>query len=64
MRSEKREKSLVGPVERKGGGNKEGRLSVGDEGGGEKGEQGMMEFKGDKEGIGGGVGTMEYDRKG
>ncbi|MDX8363074.1 MULTISPECIES: 50S ribosomal protein L2 [Bacillaceae] len=55
------EKSLLAPLNKKGGRNNQGRLTVRHQGGGHKRQYRIIDFKRDKDGIPGRVATIEYD---
>ncbi|MBM7716934.1 50S ribosomal protein L2 [Siminovitchia sp. FSL H7-0308] len=55
------EKSLLAPLNRKGGRNNQGRTTVRHRGGGHKRQYRVIDFKRNKDGIPGRVATIEYD---
>ncbi len=55
------EKSLLAPLNKKGGRNAQGSITVRHKGGGEKRKYRIIDFKRDKDGIEGKVATIEYD---
>ena len=55
------EKSLLAPLNKKGGRNANGRITVRHKGGGEKRKYRIIDFKRNKDGIEGKVATIEYD---
>ncbi|KKM12669.1 50S ribosomal protein L2 [Clostridiales bacterium PH28_bin88] len=55
------EKSLLAPLQKKGGRNAQGRLTVRHQGGGHKRQYRIIDFKRDKDGIPAKVATIEYD---
>lgn len=55
------EKSLLAPLNRKGGRNNQGRTTVRHRGGGHKRQYRVIDFKRNKDGIRGRVATIEYD---
>lgn len=55
------ERSLVAPLQRKGGRNNEGRLTVRHQGGGHKRRYRLIDFKRTKDGIPARVSSIEYD---
>ena len=55
------EKSLVRPVNRKGGRNNYGRITTRHQGGGHKRAYRLIDFKRDKDGVPGRVDSIEYD---
>ncbi|GIN72203.1 50S ribosomal protein L2 [Bacillus sp. J14TS2] len=57
----KPEKSLLEPLNRKGGRNNQGRMTVRHRGGGHKRQYRVIDFKRIKDGIPGRVATIEYD---
>ena len=59
--TDKPEKSLLKPINRKGGRNNQGRLTVRHQGGGHKRQYRVIDFKRNKDGIPGRVATIEYD---
>lgn len=59
--TDKPEKSLLAPLNKKGGRNNQGRLTVRHQGGGHKRQYRIIDFKRTKDGIPGRVATIEYD---
>ncbi|HLU23918.1 50S ribosomal protein L2 [Lederbergia graminis] len=59
--TDKPEKSLLEPLNRKGGRNNQGRTTVRHRGGGHKRQYRIIDFKRTKDGIPGRVATIEYD---
>ncbi|MFD1708109.1 50S ribosomal protein L2 [Siminovitchia sediminis] len=59
--TDKPEKSLLEPLNRKGGRNNQGRTTVRHRGGGHKRQYRVIDFKRNKDGIPGRVATIEYD---
>ncbi|NLE73685.1 MAG: 50S ribosomal protein L2 [Actinobacteria bacterium] len=59
--TDKPEKSLLAPVNRKGGRNSYGRITTRHQGGGHKRRYRIIDFKRDKDGVPGRVATIEYD---
>src|SRR5690625_194247 len=57
----KKEKSLVGKLSKRGGRNNQGRITTRHQGGGHKRQYRLIDFKRDKDGIPGRVATIEYD---
>ena len=55
------EKSLLAPLNKKGGRNNTGKITVRHQGGGSKRKYRIIDFKRDKDGIIGTVATIEYD---
>jgi large subunit ribosomal protein L2 len=55
------EKSLTGPIKRKGGRNNNGRITTRHQGGGHKRLYRIIDFKRDKDGVPGKVSSIEYD---
>ena len=55
------EKSLLAPLNKKGGRNSNGQITVRHKGGGEKRKYRIIDFKRNKDGIEGKVATIEYD---
>ncbi|EHL76508.1 MULTISPECIES: 50S ribosomal protein L2 [Bacillus] len=55
------EKSLLAPLNKKGGRNNQGKITVRHQGGGHKRQYRIIDFKRDKDGIPGRVATIEYD---
>lgn len=59
--TDKPEKSLLAPLNKKGGRNNQGRITVRHQGGGHKRKYRIIDFKRNKDGIPGKVATIEYD---
>lgn len=59
--TDKPEKSLLSPLQRRGGRNNTGRTTVRHQGGGHKRQYRIIDFKRNKDGIPGRVATIEYD---
>ncbi|MGA9174651.1 MAG: 50S ribosomal protein L2 [Thermoactinomyces sp.] len=59
--TDKPEKSLVVPLQKKAGRNNQGKLTVRHQGGGHKRKYRLIDFKRNKDGIPGKVATIEYD---
>ncbi|MGF7186143.1 large subunit ribosomal protein L2 [Desulfitispora alkaliphila] len=59
--TDKPEKSLLTPLNKKGGRNNQGRLSVRHQGGGHKRQYRIIDFKRNKEGVPAKVASIEYD---
>ncbi|RWR10619.1 50S ribosomal protein L2 [Siminovitchia fortis] len=59
--TDKPEKTLLAPINRKGGRNSQGRTTVRHRGGGHKRQYRIIDFKRNKDGIPGRVATIEYD---
>ncbi|PWA12952.1 50S ribosomal protein L2 [Pueribacillus theae] len=59
--TDKPEKSLLAPLNRKSGRNNQGRITVRHQGGGHKKKYRIIDFKRNKDGIPGRVATIEYD---
>lgn len=59
--TDKPEKTLLAPLNRKGGRNSQGRTTVRHRGGGHKRQYRIIDFKRNKDGIPGRVATIEYD---
>ncbi|WP_062349820.1 50S ribosomal protein L2 [Bacillus kwashiorkori] len=59
--TDKPEKSLLRPLNKKAGRNNQGKLTVRHHGGGHKRQYRLIDFKRDKDGIPGRVATIEYD---
>ncbi|MBA4542354.1 MULTISPECIES: 50S ribosomal protein L2 [Thermoactinomyces] len=59
--TDKPEKSLVVPLQKKAGRNNQGKLTVRHQGGGHKRKYRLVDFKRNKDGIPGKVATIEYD---
>lgn len=59
--TDKPEKSLLAPLNKKGGRNNKGRITVRHQGGGHKRQYRIIDFKRNKDGIPGRVATIEYD---
>ena len=59
--TDKPEKSLLQPLNKKAGRNSQGRITVRHQGGGHKRLYRVIDFKRDKDGIPGRVATIEYD---
>ena len=59
--TDKPEKTLLAPLNRKGGRNSQGRTTVRHRGGGHKRQYRVIDFKRNKDGIPGRVATIEYD---
>lgn len=57
----KPERSLVAPLDKKGGRNNTGRITTRHQGGGHKRQYRIIDFKRDKDGIAGKIATLEYD---
>jgi large subunit ribosomal protein L2 len=55
------EKSLLAPLNKKGGRNNQGKITVRHQGGGHKRQYRIIDFKRDKDGVPGRVATIEYD---
>jgi large subunit ribosomal protein L2 len=61
LTTNKPEKSLLAPINKKAGRNNQGRITVRHQGGGHKRQYRIIDFKRDKDGIPGRVATIEYD---
>jgi large subunit ribosomal protein L2 len=61
LTKKKPEKSLLEPLKRKGGRNNQGRLSVRNQGGGNKRMYRIIDFKRNKDGVNATVTALEYD---
>ncbi|MBO8157470.1 MAG: 50S ribosomal protein L2 [Bacillaceae bacterium] len=59
--TDKPEKSLLAPLNKRAGRNNQGKLTVRHQGGGHKRKYRIIDFKRDKDGIPGRVATIEYD---
>src|SRR5699024_7231846 len=59
--TDKKEKSLVTSISKRGGRNNQGRTTSRHQGGGHKRQYRLIDFKRDKDGIPGRVATVEYD---
>ena len=59
--TDKPEKSLLSPIQKRGGRNNNGRITVRHQGGGHKRKYRIIDFKRNKDGIPGRVATIEYD---
>jgi large subunit ribosomal protein L2 len=59
--TDKPEKSLLAPLNKKAGRNNQGKITVRHQGGGHKRQYRIIDFKRDKDGIPGRVATIEYD---
>src|SRR5437016_11206429 len=59
--TDKPEKSLVVPLQKKAGRNNQGKLTVRHQGGGHKRRYRLIDFKRDKDGIAARVASIEYD---
>lgn len=59
--TDKPEKSLLRPLNKKAGRNNQGKLTVRHQGGGHKRQYRVIDFKRNKDGILGRVATIEYD---
>ncbi|MDP2426069.1 MAG: 50S ribosomal protein L2 [Candidatus Izemoplasmatales bacterium] len=59
--TDKPEKSLLRPLKKEAGRNNQGKLTVRHQGGGAKRQYRVIDFKRNKDGIGGKVATIEYD---
>lgn len=59
--TDKPEKTLLAPLNRRGGRNHQGRITVRHQGGGHKRQYRIIDFKRNKDGVPGRVATIEYD---
>src|SRR5690625_5305403 len=59
--TDKPEKSLLAPINKRAGRNNQGRITVRHQGGGHKRQYRLIDFKRNKDGIPGRVATIEYD---